>query len=262
MTSIMFVNEEKKALVREWADRFREKLGSTTSRSVETSFGATHVLVDGPEDGPPLVVVHGALASSAHVMGELGPLRKTRRVYAIDVVGQSVLSEDRRIDVRGDDYGRWIVEVTKALGLASFDLYGVSWGGFVALRAARLAGHTLKHLVLLVPAGVVAGSAWVGFREVGWPMLTYRWFPNKARLERVAAGLFTTPDPDWLAWFGDAVLAYKLDMRVPPRATPEELAEVKCPVLVFGGEHDSSFPGQALIDRMKVLLPQAETELL
>lgn len=263
MSSVMFVDDAKKATIGRWYETFRGKLAPTAqSKLVDTSFGRTHCLVTGPEDAPPLVALHGALASSAHVLPELGTLVNTRRVYAVDVVGQSVMSEDKRLDLDGNDYGRWLGEVTDGLGLEQFDLLGVSWGGFVALRAASTIPTRIKHLVLMVPAGWVAGSAWSGFWRVGFPMLSYRMFPSERRLQKAVGGLFTTPDAEWTRYFGDALLAYKLDMRIPPLATAEQVVGIRCPILVFAADDDLQFPGSALLQRVKELLPHAETELI
>lgn len=261
--SVMFVDETKKQAIRGWYDRFRSRLVvPTEEREMATSFGRTHLLVAGPEGAPPLIVVHGALASSAHVLPELGPLVETRRCFVIDVIGQSVMSEDRRIDLAGDDYGRWIAEIADGLGLDRFDLLGASWGGFVAMRGARVLGDRVRHLVLVVPAGVVMGSAWEGFRAMGWPMMLYRAFPSEARLERLVQPLFTTPDPEWTTYFGEAVRSYRFDFRPPPLARPEDVAPITAPVLIFAAEHDLSFPGAPLIARARELFPRVETELI
>jgi len=262
-SSIMFASEEKKAGIRKWRETFKAKAKvGVEERAVATSFGETRALIAGPTDAPPLVVLHGALASSAHVLPELGSLLETRRVYAIDVIGQSAWSEDRRIGLDDDSYGRWLIETCDALGLGAFDLYGISWGGFVALRAAAAFPARVQRLVLMVPAGLVSGSGWAGMREVGWPMLMYRLFPNGPRLRRVFRALFTTDDADWSAYFGEALLSYKFDMRVPPILKKEAVASFKGPVLVFGADRDTSFPGRPLLERAKVVFPKAEVELL
>ena len=262
--SVVFVSEEKKALMAEWYDRFHARLKSPTpieSREVKTSFGRTHALITGPVDAPPLVILHGALASSAHLLPELGSLVNTRRVYALDVIGQSVRSEDRRVPVDDDSYGRWVAEATTALGVDRFDLFGVSWGGFVALRAAATIPERVKHLIMIVPAGWVGNGVWASLRDAGFAMLAYRLFPSPERLAKANATQFTTIDPFWQEYFGEAMLAYDLDMRIPPLVGPKEVAPIEMPVLVFAAEHDVSFPGAALLARVKELLPHAETEL-
>lgn len=261
--SVIFTDEQHKQSVRDWYDRFRAALEvPTEERRVDTSFGHTHLLVAGPEGAEPLVVTHGALASSAHVLHELGHLVASRRIYAIDVIGQSVMSEDRRIELDGDDYGRWLVEVVDALGLERFDLVGASWGGFVAMRAASVLGERVRRLALIVPAGFVSGPAWAGFTKMGWPIMMYRAFPSEARLEALLRELFTEADPLWARYFGDALRAYKLDMRIPPLLRREQAAKLAAPVLVVAAEDDLSFPGGALLERAKELLPEVEVELV
>ncbi|MGV3614976.1 MAG: alpha/beta fold hydrolase [Fimbriimonas sp.] len=261
--SALFVSAEAKEGIRRRCEEFRSRIAvPIESVDLATSFGNTHVAVAGPGEAPPLVVLHGALASSVHLLPELGPLLRTHRVYAVDVMGQSVLSEDRRLEVRDDSYGRWLREVVDGLNLPLFDLYGVSWGGFVALRGARAMPDRVRHLVLMVPAGVVGSPFWKAMRAMGWPLMMYLKFPSEARRERLMRALFTTQDPHWTEYMGEAFQAYRLDMRVPPLAKEEEMGAVKCPTLVFAAEEDASFPGEALLARVRQILPQAETELL
>ncbi len=263
MSSEVFRDEAAKARIRAWYDTFRDALPMAVSdREVETSAGRTHVLVAGPPDAPPLVCLHGALASSAHVLPELGHLVERYRVYAVDVVGQSVMSADRRLPLGDASYGIWLREVCDGLGLARFALMGVSWGGFVAMQLLQVDASRVSALVLMVPAGMVTGPAWRGFVEVGWPMLRYRLSPSPARLRALLAPLFTDPGPTWSAYFGDAIGSYRMDMRVPPLLTPDQLASYTGPALVFGAAEDLSFPGAALVARARQLLPGAETVLL
>ncbi|KYG00588.1 alpha/beta hydrolase, partial [Sorangium cellulosum] len=262
-SSIIFRSPEARARIATWFERFREKAPvPTRAREVSTRFGATHVLVAGPEHAPPLVCVHGAMASSAHLLPELGPLLTRFRVYAVDVIGQSVKSADVRVPVEGPAYAEWLTDVLDALGLPRAHLLGVSWGGFVALRMAEVAPARIDRLVLIVPGGVVSGPVWQGLTRVAIPMVLYRAFPSEDRLARLVSGLFTTQDAMWGPYFGDAVRSYRLDMRIPPLATPEALAGFTRPALVFGADDDVSFPGAKLLARAKVLLPRAETELL
>ncbi len=265
-TTAMFVDQAARGRMEEWFDAFRSDLPfATESRFVDTAEGRTHVLVTGPEDGSPLVVLHGALATSAHVVRELGSLVERHRVYAVDVVGQSVKSADRRLDVRDDSYGTWLANVCAALGLSRIALFGVSWGGFVAHRTARVAPELIDALVLFVPAGVVAGSTWAGFAKVGWPMLTYRLSPSEERLRRVFDALFTTYDERWAKYFGDAIRSYRLDMRIPPLARPEDFEPFNArrrPTLVLAADDDVSFPGAALAARARLLFPHAEIDVL
>jgi 2-hydroxy-6-oxonona-2,4-dienedioate hydrolase len=246
-----------------WYQTFRAKIPvRTTERRVGTRFGETHVLVGGPEEGPALVVLHGALASSAHVLAELAPLLSTFRVYAVDIIGQSVKSAEVRPSVSDNSYGVWLAEVMDGLGLPKANVLGVSYGGFITLRLAAHAPERIEKLVLLVPAGVVGGPLFDGLFKLGLPMLMYRAFPSEKRLARSVQHLLTTPDDDWKPYLGEAFRGIDLDMRVPPLAKPEELAKLTAPVLVMGADQDLSFPGQKLLDRVSELLPNLKDKEL
>jgi Predicted hydrolases or acyltransferases (alpha/beta hydrolase superfamily) len=237
----IFTSPEGKARLADWHERFRARLGRPTeSRCVPTRFGTTHALLCGPPEAPPLVLLHGALASSAHALGEVAALADEYRVYAIDVIGQSPMSAEARPDVNGPAYGEWLWDTLNALSLTDpVRVVAVSWGGFVALRAAALAPERITKLSLVVPAGLVQGAGIEGFT------------------------LFTTTDPYWLDYMGDALRDFKLDFRPPRLVRDGELSGLKAPVQVFGAERDLSFPGAALLARAQQVFPNlAHAELL
>ena len=259
-----FRGEQARDTLLRWYEHFRNRLKvPTESRTVRTRFGDTHVLVCGPETGPDVVVLHGALASSAHVLHELAPLLERFRVHAVDIVGQSVKSADARPSVKNNEYGAWLADVLDGLSLQRTHVVGVSWGGFVALRLAASAPERIERLALLVPAGVVSGSPWEGLTKVGLPMMLYRLSPSERRLKAFTRNLLTTTDDDWMPFLGDAVRACNMDMRVPALAKPEEFTRLKAPTLVLGADLDVSFPGQKLLARAPELFPTlADQELL
>lgn len=233
-----------------WYPRFLAKIDvPTTERTVSTRFGDTHVLIAGPEGAPPLVVMHGVMATSAHVLRELRPLLDRYRVYAVDVLGHSPMSADNRPAL--DAYGDWATEVLDGLGLDVVPVVGVSYGGFVTIRLLVTSPQRVSRVSLVVPGGLVNGPAWAGFTRLFWPMTMYRWFPSEARLRRLTDGLFTSWDDDWGHWLGEALLNFKMDLRVPPLATKEQLAGFKGPVQIFGADGDVSFPGGPAIARAK-----------
>lgn len=251
----LFKSDAAREKVAGWYDRFLSHVSAPTeSRLVKTSLGETHVRVGGPADAPPLVMLHGAMASSAHALRELQGLLAHFRVYAVDVLGQSVKSADVRPNVRNGDYGRWLAEVMDGLALPRANVLGISWGGFVCVRLAALAPQRIERLALLVPAGIVSGSAFEGFVEMGVPMTMYMLAPNEARLRKFVSRLLTTQDEEWMRFLGDSFLSYDVaGMKVPPLATVEELKAFTAPTLVIGGDKDLSFPGEKLLARAKEL---------
>lgn len=261
MAAKMFRGEPAEAGLRAWYDRFLAKAGVPVERrEVPTAHGPSHVLLAG--DGPPLVCLHGALASSAHLLPEVEALAGRFRLVLPDLPGQSVNGPPARLPLADDSLPRWLFEVLDGLGVGAFDLLGVSWGGFVARKAASLAPDRVRHLALVVPAGIVSGPVWKGLTHLGWPMLTYRLFPSERRLRRFLDSLLTAWDADWAAFLGDAFLGQVIDVRVPPLATDAQLRGLTMPTLVVGAEDDLSFPGRKLLDRVKGLVPGVEAELI
>lgn len=260
----VFKNDEAIAKLTAWHERFRARLRvPTESTSVPTRFGDTHVLIGGPATGPALVVVHGAMASSAHLLVELAPLLERFRVYAVDVIGQSVKTPHQRPSVKNNDYGIWLGEVFDGLGVRSASVIAVSWGGFAAIRLAAHAPQKIDRLALLVPAGIVNGYAWQGLTKLAIPMMMHRMFPSEARFKKFMSNLLTTLDDDWLPYMRDAFDGFHMDMRVPMLARPAELAGFEAPVLVVAGDQDVSFPGARLVARAKELFPNfAGAELI
>lgn len=255
MTSI-FKNDAAAAKMNDWYEKFKAKLTvPTESRTVPTKFGDSHVLVAGPANGPPLVMVHGAMASSAHMLVETAPLLSTYRVYSIDTLGQSPKTPHERPSVKNNDYGIWLAEVLDGLGLSRVPIIAVSWGGFTAIRLAAHAPERIEKLALLVPAGMVNGYAWAGITKMMIPMTMWKMFPSEARFRKFAENLLTTMDDEWLPYLHDAFSSFNMDMRIPKLATPDELAGFKAPVLVIAGDQDVSFPGAKAIARAKELFP-------
>ena len=263
MTSI-FKNDTAKQTMLDWYERFRARLTvPTESRQVPTRFGDTHVLVGGPATAPPVVIVHGAMASSAHLLVELAALLETHRVYAVDVIGQSPKTPHARPSVKNNDYGIWLAEVLDGLGLQRVPLVALSWGGFVAVRLAAHAPVRIERLALLVPAGIVNGHALQGITRMLVPLMLWRMFPSPERFKKFARNFLTTLDDDWLPYFVDAFRSFHMDVGIPKLATPEELAAFKAPMLLICGDQDVSFPRDKLVRRARELFPSlAGTEVI
>lgn len=247
-----------------WHHRFRERIGHPLASHVfETPFGHTHVLTAGPEDAPPVVLLHGALASSAHALSVVPALADRFRVYAVDVIGQSPLSAETRPDVNGNAYGEWALACLDAMGLRAAAVLGVSWGGFVACRLAVVAPARITALSLVVPAGIVSGFGWEPIVKIAVPMLLSRIVPSRRNFERFANAQLTVRDPLWVDYLVDALRAFKSDFRAPRNLRDGELAEFHAPVQVIAAERDLMFPGARLLERARRVFPNLQsTELL
>lgn len=263
MSKPIFKSDDARKRLEAWYDKFLARAAVPVEhREVPTDHGPSHVLLAGDPAKPPLVCLHGSLASSAHLLGELTRLTQHFRLILPDQPGQSVRGPQVRMPYKDDSLPKWVLQVLDGVGARQFDLLGVSWGGFVARKVAVFAPERVRGLVLLVPAGIVSGSVWAGLTKMMWPLLRYRWRPSEKRLRKFVGQLFTEWDDDWAHYMGDAFLGFNLDLRIPPLATDDELRGLKMPVLVVAGDQDISFPGAKLLARVTKMIPNADAELL
>lgn len=239
-----------------WYAKFYESLPVPTRvQRVETSFGYTEVVFTGPDEGPVIVLLHGAAAGAPFVLYELGELAGRMRFAAVNIPGQSTHASPMRLSFKGDEYGRWLVDVLDALELESPVIGAVSWGASVALRLCHCAPERVGGLVLVVPGSIVAGPIVQGFLKTGWPMLRYGLRPTEANRDRALEAMFTNHDPMWTPYLGDVLRLFNTDFTIPPLAKPVQLERLRANVFVIAAENDLSFPGVPLLERAKELFP-------
>ena len=263
MGSTVWRDDAARGRLEGWFNRFQSRIvAPSESRQVPTRFGPTYVLLAGRADAPPLVCLHAMRTGSAFLVSELLPLLDRFRVIAPDLPGQSVRGPQIRLPLADDSHARWLLDVLDGLGLANVNLFGVSWGGFVARQLASTAPERILRLALLVPAGIANGSHWIGLTRMALPLLRYRIWRSERNLRRLLEPLITTWDPDWAGYTGDAVRDMPFDFRIPPLATDDELRRLVMPLLVLGASDDISFPGEAVVRRIKALAPHALGEVI
>jgi hypothetical protein len=85
---------------------------------VVTSFGATHVVISGAEDAPPLVLPHGAATTAAAWIPAIAALSSSYRCYCIDTITDGNKSVATRRVNGAQDFVAWLREVFSALGIA------------------------------------------------------------------------------------------------------------------------------------------------
>lgn len=263
MSSAIWKSEDARRRLDAWYERFASRIpGPVEHREVPTRYGPNHVLMAGSPQGIPLVCLHAMRTGAAHLLSEFPDLTRQFRLIAPDLPDQSVHGLQLRLPMTDHILADWLLDIVDGLGLDRINLFGVSWGGFVARQTASTAPGRIRRLALLVPAGIANGSHWKGLTKMAWPLLRYRLWRSERNLKRLLEPLMSTWDADWSAYMGDSLRDLRTDLRIPPLATDEELRRLTMPVLVLGAENDLSFPGDAVVRRLRSIVPHAEGEII
>lgn len=229
-------------------DLYERRLGALPhlqSRYADTSLARTHVLETGPRDAPPLVIVHGA-NGDALAMAPFTELDDAFRCLLVDVPGEPTRSAE--VELKGAQFGEWMAQLLDALEIDRAHLLGMSGGGYVVLQTCATHPERVDHAVLLVPQGIVP----IG--DIPEPT------PANAR---ALVEAITAPDPGFPSMMVDMVVE-QMKMYFECLTSPfhdrdpladDALGELEAPVLLFAGDADAIFPGEALIERAERIIP-------
>ncbi|MGV8871380.1 MAG: alpha/beta fold hydrolase [Rhodococcus sp. (in: high G+C Gram-positive bacteria)] len=234
----------------------------TQAIEVNTVHGTTRINACGPVDGPALVLVPGAGATSTVWFANVAALSQHYRVYAVDLmgdVGRSVRG-DQPID-SVDELLNWVTSVLDELKLATAALCGHSYGGMIALAYALRNPGRVDALTLLDP-NACFGSMSPRYLLHAIPILL---FPNEKRQRRFVAwetdGLAV--DSDWLDVLALGAAHFpKSKAIVPKRPKPAafENFDVRTTVVMAGkGKVHRASRIEAAV---RAVLPAARTVLL
>ncbi|MCZ7544560.1 MAG: alpha/beta fold hydrolase [Anaerolineae bacterium] len=117
-------------------------------------------------EGPPLVLVHGAIASHARWAAITPALAQRYTVYAIDRRGRGE-SGDAESYAMAREFED-VAAVVDAIG-EGVNLLGHSFGALCALEAALLTPHVRRLIAYEPPPVPVPEGRWIGFRLRSMP---------------------------------------------------------------------------------------------
>ena len=235
---------------------------------VETDFGRTHLVVSGPADGAPLVLLPGLFADATMWYANAGAFAERYRVYAVDLPvfgGKSEPAERPISDV--DDYAAWFGQMIEKLGYARVAVAGLSYGSWLCLALARAIPESIAAVVMLDPSETFAkmngGIAWRGF----WAFAV---FPNRRKYTRFftwLGGGYSDPRMDvWFEHMLDVIEHGSVGMFDVPQHrvyAADELSMVTMPVLVVAGGKPILYKDPVrLAAAARRGLPHAEVEIV
>jgi pimeloyl-ACP methyl ester carboxylesterase len=230
---------------------------------VRSRFGTTHIVVCGPKTAPPLVLLHGYMATLTMWSPNIAAFSRDYRVYAVDVMGQPGLSRPDEPICNVADFVSWLTATLDALSLDRIFLVGMSFGGWLALNYAVAAPQRVRTLVLLSPGGLLPMVRQFTIR--GMLMV---WLPTRLTVKSFFR---------WLG-FTDRAYANVLDMmylglkhfrmpfetaRVMPAVVSDQaLRTMKMPTLLLIGEHEVISDPAGALERARRLIPDFEGDLI
>jgi pimeloyl-ACP methyl ester carboxylesterase len=229
---------------------------------VATRFGSTHVIASGPDQAPPLVLLHGNWATATMWSSIIAELSCEFRTYAIDQIDDVGKSIPTRIPTSRSEYAEWLSDVCDQLRLHQADFMGLSYGGFLATNFALYAPGQVKRLVLLCPGIPNFGLPTSQYAIHGMPLIL---FPSQRTGRWLIQGLsvkgyrFNDLEANLLI-----ASAMGLRSRIPfrPVFTNEELRDLEMPVFLIIGEREVLYEARLAVDRAQQLIPHIETAII
>lgn len=208
--------------------------------------------IHGPENGTPLVLLHGGGSSIDTTFGVVTPLlAKTRRVIAFDQQGHGRTADiaDRpfTFEQSADD----AAALLKYLKIDKADFFGFSNGGHIAVQVALRHPALVRKLVVasapLTRDGVPTGF-WEGFKGA-----TLETMPAPLR----KSYLEIAPNPDDLQSFFDKSVKRMAGFKDFPL---DDVHKIKAETFIILGDRDVELPEHAV--EMFRLFPNAALAIL
>ncbi|MFJ5799128.1 alpha/beta fold hydrolase [Streptomyces decoyicus] len=254
---------KSEAGAREIQRRYREMLRSWPVPAehvrIPTREGETFAVVSGPEDAPPVLLLHGSGANATMWQDDIASWARHFRTYALDVIGEPGLSAPSRPPLASDAHARWLDEVLDGLGITGASVVGASLGGWLALDYATRRPERVTRLALLCPGGV-------GRQKVGWlfKALLLRPFGRRGALRstRAVTGLDTPQTGPVLDHVMLTFSHFKPRTERLPVFPDSALRRLTMPVLVIAGARDALFDSGGTARRVRQCVPHATVNLL
>jgi pimeloyl-ACP methyl ester carboxylesterase len=238
-------------------------LSGAKSRWITVNQIRIHYWVRGPENGPPVVLVHG-LGGRSEDWHNLAPylVAAGYRVFMPDLPGYGRSGKPRDFSYSIADEANAVVGFMDALGLKQVDLGGHSMGGWIVQRIAFEHPERVKKLMLFDSAGIHDKPAWD--TALFTPTTT-------AEVVKLDALLMPHPPhaPEFItrdilrisrsdAWIIHRAMA---DMLSGREVTDSELPALRMPVLIVWGSEDHIIP-LADGEKMHQLVPESQLDVV
>jgi pimeloyl-ACP methyl ester carboxylesterase len=237
---------------------------------VETSWGQTFVRISGPADGPPLVLLPGANATSLMWKTNIEAFSRDHRVFAVDNVFDFGRSIYTRNFTAGNDFVSWFDELLDALGLEKIRLVGLSYGGWIASEYTLEHPDRVEKLVLLAPAATVLQFSADFIKKGILCLIPHKYFVRSMIYWALGDAAAGTEEHRRLAeeaadnaWVGIRCFKPK-QMVAPVVLSDDQLRDLAPPTLFLVGENEVIYSGAGAdaVARLNRVAPHIITEII
>jgi pimeloyl-ACP methyl ester carboxylesterase len=231
--------------------------------TIQTREGDTFVVACGPQDAPPLLLLHGSGANTAMWMGDVADWAQDLRVYAVDLVGEPGLSAPSRPALASEAYALWLDDVLRALDVPRVSIVGVSLGGWLALDYAIRRPGRVDRLALLCPGGI--GRQKSGVLIAALLLKPFGRWGLRTTMRLAAGGPPPVATPH-AQEFADYLMLIHTHFRPRRERLPtfddDALSRLGIPVLVIIGGRDRMLDSSGTRRRLDRAVPHATVRLL
>lgn len=234
-----------------------------TSLFVNTRLGRVHVIISGPKNAPPALLLHAGALPSWSWKYNIEGLSNHFRTFAIDAIGEvgkSALENIDRPTRDGKDVAQLYSEIMDFLEIEKAHIIGASYGGFIATNMALYQPQKVDKLVLLGPMGVNPVTRSTLLRIV---LLTL--FPAEP-VQRsfvdwmIDGGNDNTEEIiEWMRLVFEGVTAREA---MPTTFSRQQLQEIGLPVLLILGRKDNLVGKPEMVMDYTGNMPNLKTEIL
>lgn len=233
------------------------------TRTLDTEYGRVHVIISGPEDAPPVLLLHAAAVSSWSWMYNVEALNEHYRTYAFDTIGEVGKSRLDSVDSYPPDGKAWAdlyAAMTDELDIETAYVVGASYGGYVGTSYALHHPERVEKLALLGPMGMTPATTRTAARIALAQMFPLG--PVQDNTIRWALGDDPFVQGEYEEWFRLVMTSTYPKESAPVAFTPAQLQGMEVPVLLVLGQKDALTGDLAPVKELANNVPDIQIEVL
>jgi pimeloyl-ACP methyl ester carboxylesterase len=208
---------------------------------VETQYGKIHVIISGPENAQPMLLLHASGVAGWSWKFNVEELSQNYRTYIIDTLGDVGKSEYDSLDnimTNGEDQAHLYAEIADKLGIEKAVVVSASDGGAIASHYAIHYPERVEKLAMLGPMG------YAGANESIIRIMFAQFFPLKPVQKSTFKWAFSDSDKlieEFGEWFTLTMTGYPgATIRVAPSMlSAEQRQSFEMPVMFIFGTRDN-----------------------